>query len=132
MVLDAKNRDKAVWAIRDVAKSMFGDPRRLEYKDLDEIQTILAAQGLQIAPIPKDKPFVAEAPVLPATATGVAPKASQAPAMLGTNDTHWVETVLAMYKQYKSENRKGYVLNMDQLGRVLVMLCRVANIPFKP
>jgi len=132
ITLSSKQRDKGVFALRDISKAMFGDPRRMEYDDLDELQTILAANGLQLAPLHAELAMPAPVPALPALGLPTAPAlpALNAP-VLNTNEIGWIETVVAMHKDYKANNRQGYVLNMDQLTRLLRYTCRVVGIPFK-
>lgn len=127
VVLSPGQRDKALRALRDASKEMFGDPRRIEYADVDWLQILLAANNLQIAPLSAQLP-AAKPPAAPAADT----PAVKALSVLNTNELGWIKTLVAMYQQYKRENRNGYLLNMDQLGRLLTYTCRLAGITFKP
>ncbi len=126
-VLTNKERDKAVYALREIGRELFGDPRRLEFADLDLVQTHLAGWNLQIAPIPKPQGLT-PADLAPAGA----PTAAPVPTPISAGDLRWLETaIIAMYHANKSNNVNGYVLKNEVLGKVLSVLCPPLGISFK-
>lgn len=122
-ILTAGQRDKGVFALREVAKTMFGDPRRLNLPDLDEVQTILGGHGLIITHVDN---------VMEVEPKGKAAVPAQPPKPLTTDETHWLETLVAAYLDYKRKNLKGYLFTMDQVARLLSYCCRLAGIKFIP
>jgi hypothetical protein len=117
-MLTAKERDQAVFAMKDMSMTMYEDPRRVTYDDLDELQTILASRGLTIAPLNWEK----AAPVPAPTSTKPA-----APGQITATERAGIDVLWAGMQDMSSKT-DYFVFKASQMRWVLTLLYRLLGV----
>jgi hypothetical protein len=130
MILTIPQKDKVASFLGDVGRTLYDDPRRYTYDDIDEFLTILASRGFTLELAEKEKkpepaPTTAEAKPAPAVLT------------LTTGETALLDDIEASVKQNElieknvpMQNR-GYRYRTREVRFLIKMLNRIRGIEEK-